>query len=85
MVSAQKKAYMKFYNRKPEVKQKKVEYMRKIRAANDEEASKKLVQSLLDLGFEQLAFEYAQERAPEMLASVKVPARRKRASTQNLF
>jgi len=68
---------MKFYNKKPEVKQKKADYMRKIRAEKDAEASRKLVQSLLELGYENLAFEYAQERAPEMLAAVKVPARRK--------
>jgi len=76
MVSARKRDYMKFYNRKPEVRQKKADYMRKIRAEKDSEASRRLVQSLLDLGFEKLAFEYAQERAPEMLATVKIPARR---------
>ena len=78
MVSPQKKDYMKFYNRKPEVKQKKADYMRKIRAEKDTEASKRLVQSLLDLGYDQLAFEYAQERAPEMLAAVEMPIKRKK-------
>ena len=45
--------------------------MRRIRANADEDASRSLVQTLLNLGYENLAFEYAQERAPEMLATVK--------------
>ncbi len=77
MVSPRKREYMKFYNRKSSVKEKKAEYMRNKRAEADSEASRKLVQGLLDLGYEQLAYEYAQERAPEMLATVKVPVRRK--------
>ena len=76
MVSPGKREYMKFYNGKLEVKQKKADYMRRIRTEKDEEASRKLVQGLLDLGYENLALEYAQERAPEMLATVKIPARK---------
>lgn len=71
MVSEQKKQYMRFYNKRPKVKIKKAEYMRVKRAESDEAAARKLVQELLDMGFEQLAFEYAMERAPEMLATVK--------------
>ena len=63
---------MKKYNQKPETKIKKAEYMRKIRAKSNKVSSKKLVQLFLDLGFEDLAFEYAMERAPEMLVIAKV-------------
>ena len=76
MVSKKKKAYMKKYNRKPEVKARKAEYMRKIRKLADKKAAKNLVRFLLNTGFENLAFEYAQERAPEMLVTAK--ARRKK-------
>ena len=79
MVSApQKKQYMHLYNKKPEVKAKKAEYMRVKRIESDEIAARKLVQELLDMGFEQLAFEYAQERAPEMLATVQIRAKSKK-------
>ena len=78
MVSDTKKSYMKSYNRLAEVKAKKAEYMRRIRAQKEESASRSLVQTLLNLGFENLAFEYAQERAPEMLATIRMPARRKK-------
>ena len=61
---------MKQYNQLASVKQRKAGYMRRIRAEADTEASQRLVHTLLDLGFEGLAFEYAQERAPEMLATV---------------
>lgn len=71
MVSEQKKSYMRSYNKKPEVKAKKADYMRMKRAELDELAARKLVTELLDMGFENLAFEYAVERAPEMLATVK--------------
>ncbi len=77
MVSEQKRAYMKSYNRKSVVKAKKADYMRTKRAESDEIAARKLVTELLDMGFEQLAFEYATERAPEMLATVKVAAKRR--------
>ncbi len=78
MVTETKKRYMKSYNQLPNTKAKKAEYMRRIRAQTDEDASKNLVRTLLNLGYERLAFEYAQERAPEMLATIRVPARRKR-------
>jgi len=79
MVSApRKKQYMHRYNKKPEVKAKKAEYMRVKRIESDEIAARKLVQELLDMGFEQLAFEYAQERAPEMLATVQIRAKLKK-------
>jgi hypothetical protein len=71
MVSEQKKEYMHRYNRKPEVRALKAGYMRKKRAESDTEAARKLVTELLSMGYENLAFEYAQERAPEMLATVK--------------
>lgn len=77
MVTERKKQYMKFYNQLPHVKAKKAEYMRRIRAESDSVAARNLVRALLDFGYEDMAFEYAQERAPEMLATVKVPARKK--------
>jgi len=77
MVSSQKKAYMKRYNKLPVIKAKKAGYMRIVRAKKDEEASRSLVRFLLDTGFEGLAFEYAQERCPEMLAVAKVRMDRK--------
>ena len=76
MVSPRKQAYMKQYNQLATVKAKKAEYMRKIRSEADTEASQRLVHTLLDLGFEGLATEYAQERAPEMLATVSSKLRR---------
>ena len=78
MVSEQKRHDMRFYNKKPEVKAKKADYMRTKRAESDEIAARKLVTELLDMGFENLAFEYAQERAPEMLATVKIRAKLKK-------
>ena len=77
MVSNRKKAYMRKYNARPEVKARKAAYMRKIRAKADKEAARNLVRFLLNLGYEQLAYQYALERAPEMLATVKVPVRKK--------
>jgi len=71
MVSEQKKEYMRRYNRKPEVRALKADYMRRKRTEADTEAARKLVTELLSMGYENLAFEYAQERAPEMLATVK--------------
>lgn len=78
MVSEQKRTYMKSYNRKPEVKAKKADYMRQKRAELDEMAARKLVTELLDMGFENMAFEYALERCPEMIATVKVRAKLKK-------
>ncbi len=77
MVTERKKQYMKKYNQLPHVKASKAEYMRRARAGNDTEAARSLVRSLLDLGFENLAFEYAQERCPEMLITAKAQARKK--------
>jgi len=68
---------MRKYNARPEVKARKAAYMRKIRAKADKEAARNLVRFLLNLGYEQLAYQYALERAPEMLATVKVPVRKK--------
>jgi len=79
MATPRKLAYMKFYNQRPEVKARKAGYMRRVRAEADKDASQQLVQTLLNLGFENLAFEYAQERAPEMLAVVSSRARRVKA------
>ena len=76
MVTERKRRYMKNYNQLQHVKAKKAEYMRKIRSGNDVEASRSLVRSLLDLGFENLAFEYAQERCPEMLITAKAKTRK---------
>ena len=70
-VSSHKKAYMKSYNQKPEVKSRKAEYMRKTRAKSDQEAAERLVNMLLDQGFEDWAFDVAQERAPHMLITAK--------------
>ena len=77
MVSSIKKDYMKHYNKRPYVKLKKALYMQQKRAEADTEAGKRLVQTLLGLGFENLAFEYALERAPEMLATSTVSAKSK--------
>ncbi|MBI2040553.1 MAG: hypothetical protein HYT16_00440 [DPANN group archaeon] len=78
MATHRKKAYMKSYNQLATVKQRKAEYMRKVRAEADQDASRKLVQTLLDLGFEGLATEYAQERAPEMLVTVSSKSRQRK-------
>ena len=70
-VSEKKRKYMKQYNRRLDVKAKKAEYMRKVRSKADKVAGKKLVGFLLDMGYENEAFEVAQERSPEMLVTVK--------------
>jgi len=77
MVTEHKKRYMKRYNQQQNVKAKKAGYMRRVRATKDAESARSLVRTLLDLGHEQLAFEYAQERAPEMLVTVKAETRKK--------
>jgi len=77
MVTERKKQYMKSYNQLPHVKARKAEYMRRVRAEKDSEAARSLVRTLLDLGHEDMAFEYAQERCPEMLVTVKAPSRKK--------
>lgn len=71
MVSERKKRYMKSYNRRQEVKEKKADYMRKVRSEKDKAAAVELVKFLLEIGYEDIAFEYALERAPEMLVAVK--------------
>ena len=78
MVTEHKKRYMKSYNQLSHVKARKAEYMRRFRADKDKEAARNLVRTLLDLGHENLAFEYAQERCPEMLITAKnrTPARK---------
>lgn len=70
MVTEHKKRYMLSYNQRASVKAKKAEYMRKVRAERDKIAGPNLVRLLLSAGYDALAFEYAQERAPEMLATV---------------
>ncbi|MFH0868976.1 MAG: hypothetical protein V1839_01985 [archaeon] len=77
MVTEHKRLYMKRYNQMRHVKAKKAEYMRRVRAAKDSDAARNLVRTLLDLGHEQLAFEYAQERCPEMLVTVKAKTGKK--------
>lgn len=71
MVSARKKRYMREYNQRPEVKSRKAAYMRKVRAEADQKAARDLVSFLLDMGYENMAFDVAQERAPEMLLTAK--------------
>lgn len=67
----EKKEYMKRYNHRDYVKEKKKKYMRKKRAEKEEESSRNLVNIFLDAGFENLAYEYALERAPSMLINAK--------------
>ncbi len=76
MVSEPKKKYMKHYNRRPETKVRKAAYMREVRDQKDKAAAVELVNFLLEMGYEDMAFEYALERAPEMLAVIKGPVRR---------
>ena len=66
---------MKRYNKRPEVKAKKAAYMRRMRAETDQTAAKDLVKFLIDMGYESMAFDYAQERAPEMLVVAKKRAK----------
>ncbi len=75
-VSKKKKQYMKKYNQQPEVKAKKAAYMRKVRFEADKAAARRLVSFLLNMGYEDMAFETAQERAPEMLVTVKSKVRK---------
>lgn len=66
-----KKEYMQKYNQRSYVKQKKKLYMRKVRAEKEKEAAIDLVKIFLDAGYEDLAYKYALERAPEMLVKAK--------------
>lgn len=80
MVSDNKRQYMCRYNQLAETKLKKAAYMRKKRAEQDQVSARSLVRFLLDAGYEDMAFEYAQERAPEMLATVAAQPRKKSAT-----
>lgn len=71
-VSERKKDYMKEYNSLSSVKKKKAEYMRRIRSEKEDEAARNIVRLFLKFGFEDLATEFALERAPEMLITSKI-------------
>lgn len=71
MISTRKRTYMKHYNQLPSVKARKAGYMRKIRAQEDQEAARRLVGFLLEQGYEDMAYAYALERAPEMLITIR--------------
>tara|TARA_B100000029_G_C17560026_1_gene953013 strand:+ start:1674 stop:1877 length:204 start_codon:yes stop_codon:yes gene_type:complete len=58
---------MKEYNQRAYVKRKKADYMRKVRSDKNFESSEKLVNLLLEYGFEDWAEDIAKERAPHML------------------
>jgi len=75
--SPRKRAYMKRYNKRPEVKARKAAYMRRVRSVADQAAARDLVSFLIDMGYSDMAFDYAQERAPEMLVVAKNKARAK--------
>lgn len=77
-VSNKKKAYMKKYNNREYVKQKKAEYMQKTRKNSDDEASIRLVNLLREYGFEDWAVDVAQERAPQMLVTAKNRVRKRK-------
>jgi len=77
-VSVKKKQYMRSYNQRSEVKAKKAAYMRKVRADADEKAARSLVSFLLEMGYEDMAFDIAQERAPEMLLTTKAKAKQRK-------
>lgn len=79
-VSQNKKVYMKKYNNREYVKQKKAEYMQKTRKNSNDKASIRLVNLLREYGFEDWAVDIAQERAPQMLVSSKVRSRKRRRS-----
>ena len=66
-----KKEYMKKYNQRKYVKERKKFYMRDKRAENEEESARNLVKIFLEAGFEDIAYQYALERAPDMLVKSK--------------
>ena len=68
---------MRKYNQRPDVKERKAEYMRRVRSEDDRAAARRLVNVLLDYGFEDWAFDVARERAPEMLVKAKARSRRR--------
>lgn len=78
MASKSKKRYMKEYNQLPSVKAKKRNYMRKVRADKDQEAARRLVLFLSEMGYEDWAEDVALERAPEMLATAKTRVTQKK-------
>lgn len=69
---------MKRYNQRADVKSRKADYMRRTRAEADKKAARDLVSFLLDMGYEDIAFDVATERAPEMLVSSKARVVKKR-------
>lgn len=77
-VTEKKKRYMKTYNQRAEVKAKKADYMRRTRSEADKKAARELVSFLLDMGYENMAFDVARERAPEMLITTKAKRRAKK-------
>ena len=82
MVSKHKKQYMKKYNKLPNVKARKAAYMRKKRSEHDKQAAIELVNFLLDIGYEDMAYEYALERAPQMLLTLKASRSAKTAERE---
>lgn len=84
MVSEQKRKYMRRYNQRGYVKAMKAGYMRRMRAEHEKEASRNLVRILLDAGYEGLAYEYAIERAPEMLATIRIKRKQKSRPGYNI-
>ena len=68
---------MRRYNQRTDVKAKKAAYMRKVRSETDKKAARDLVKFMLEMGYENEAFEVAKERAPEMLVRVKQKARKR--------
>ena len=72
-----KKEYMEKYNQRKYVKERKKLYMRKQRAEKEDEAARNLVNIFLEAGFEDLAYQYALERAPEMLVKASKSTREK--------
>lgn len=70
--------YMKKYNQREYVKERKKHYMREKRAEKEEEAARNLVNIFLEAGFEDIAYDYALERAPDMLVNAKPYKARKK-------
>ncbi len=66
-----KKRYMRQYNQREYVKARKAAYMRRVRAEKERQAARNLVKFFINFGYEDLAYQYAIERAPEMLVTVK--------------
>ncbi len=62
---------MQNYNQREYVKSRKAAYMRKKRVSAAKVRAREVVRAFLDVGFEDQAFEYAKEFAPEMLLTVK--------------